>query len=390
VTDTDAPSAAPPLEAASSLGPFAWLLHKQPDQPAPELVRSGAADDPDDLALVRRIMSSYRRSCEGYHSSGSFWDRAFVELKAEIHRALIGNDEYAAAALLRNPAETTLFWGFDAIAKAPEGSIEPHQNVIQTLNPTEDWKRLYAFWLLDALSSAAQAMGTRRVPYPETQPDQVGVHEASKTTADRIMDQIDEAVGFSVCFPNPFPGELGLLTRRGVIGFRAVQSLYQAWRIARIADGNKRFRVLEIGAGLGRTAYFASLFGIGDYTIVDLPLTSAAQGYFLGRTLGADAVRLPGETTSQTRVIRTPEMLQESAESYDLIVNVDSWTEMSPEVANAYWSFAKSAGKAVLSINHEHNPLTVRSLYSSDPDARATRVPYWLRRGYVEEVITWR
>jgi hypothetical protein len=317
----------------SELGHFAWLLHSRPGPQAPELVLSGAPDYADDLPLIRRVMTAYKQSCETYQRSDSFWDGALTDLKAEIHRGLIGDDVNAAAELLRDPAQTTFFWGFDAIAKAPAGSIEPHENVIRALNQTGDWKRLYAFWLLDALSSAAEAVGARRVPYPETNPDQVGIHEASNATADRIIDQIDQALGFSLTFPNPFPGELGLPTRRGIVGFRAIQAVYQAWRIAQIAGGNKDFKVMEIGAGLGRTAYFAGLFGIRNYTIVDIPLTSAAQGYFLGRTLGADAVCLAGEATDGIK-IRTPEHTRASTATYDLVVNVDSWTEMSMEAAN--------------------------------------------------------
>ncbi len=54
-------------------------------------------------------------------------------------------------------------------------------------------------------------------------------------------------------------------------------------------------RVLEIGAGLGRTAYYAWRAGIRHYTIVDVPLTAVAQADFLGRTLGPEALTLAGE-----------------------------------------------------------------------------------------------
>ena len=147
--------------------------------------------------------------------------------------------------------------------------------------------------------------------------------------------------------------------------------------------------MLEIGAGLGRTAYYANLLGVKGYTILDIPLTNAAQGYFLGRVLGPDAVRLNGEAIGGPLLIQPSTAMKENVERYDLIVNVDSWTEMAPEVAAAYWDYAKSVTRTVLSINHEHNAFTVRSMYSKDSDVRVTRYPYWVRKGYVEEIVTW-
>ena len=80
--------------------------------------------------------------------------------------------------------------------------------------------------------------------------------------------------------------------------------------------------------------------------------------------------------------------IETCTERFDLIVNIDLWTEMSRETADSYWKFARRSTNAVLSINHEHNAFTVRDLYSGDPDVTATRHPYWTRRGYVEELIT--
>jgi hypothetical protein len=339
--------------------------------------------------LVERVIEAYRLACKQYRSSASGWDRDFVKIKREIHEALLRGHIEEVGRLLRNPAETSLFWGFDAIAEAPPGLVEPHEAVIRTLNPQDDWRRLYAFWLSDALNSLAEALGAQRVFYVEAQSGTFGARGPDIETTDETIDRLDAILGIRLQFPNPFPGELGLPSRRGVIGFRAIQAVYQAYRIGQITKGKPDARVLEIGAGLGRTAYYASFFGIKDYTILDIPLTNAAQGYFLGRVLGPGAIRLNGERTGGPLQILQSTSIEESAERYDLIVNVDSWTEMSPEVAYAYWEYARSATRTVLSINHEYNPLTVRAMYIGDPDVRAVRYPYWVRRGYVEEIITW-
>ena len=135
--------------------------------------------------------------------------------------------------------------------------------------------------------------------YPETTPGYHYELHGEQGDVDRILDEIEGTLAAPIRFPNPYPGELGLLTvNRGIASFRAIQALYQAWRLGQLSHGQDDFRVLEIGAGLGRTAYFARALGISDYTIVDIPLTNAAQGYFLGRTLGAGNVvlstKIPG------------------------------------------------------------------------------------------------
>jgi len=335
------------------------------------------------------------------------WDTTLFEIKREVHEALCGDDKARAAEVLRNPAANYHFWGFDSLVNSASG-VEPHEHVIKTLNRrsgrlahwlerasrtlgfsdqlgTED---LFALWLYDSLVSLAEAVGARRSLYPEAGPS-ANKRQSPPAPVDDLLDAIERELGIDLVFPNPYPDELGLRSRRGVVAVRAIQALYQAWRIAQIAGGRREFRVLEIGAGLGRTAYFASCFGISDYTIIDIPLTNAAQGYFLGRTLGADHVSLPREAvTGPLRIVNAGDLsLLEGP--FDLVFNADSWTELAPEIAKEYWAFARKFSNRVLSINHEFNANTVRSLYAGDPSVMASRHPYWVRRGYVEEYLTW-
>jgi hypothetical protein len=100
-----------------------------------------------------------------------------------------------------------------------------------------------------------------------------------------------------------FPDVVGLATSGGVASYRAVQALYQAWRIAELVSHHPSASVVEIGAGLGRTAFYARQYGLRDYTIIDLPITNVAQGYFLGRTAAPDAVSLFNESESGLRVL---------------------------------------------------------------------------------------
>lgn len=380
---------------AASVGPpsleyFTWLLARQPLATVPELTNAGDGTPLATKHLDSRIVSAYTLAHTEFKKSGSGWDHALFDIKAEVHDALLSGDHNEASRVLSRPDETAFFWGFDDIAKGPHGEVEPHELVIRRLNGTTSWKALYALWIHDTLTSLAEAMGARRMIYPEMEPSDIGSHYATVRSADDLLKDIEETIGLELHFPNPFPNAMGLATKRGTVGFRALQAFYQAWRISEIAGKNPDFKVLEIGAGLGRTAYFADQMGVRNYTIVDIPLTNAAQASFLGRTLGEDRLRLHGEHTDAPLRIIPSTALNEIEESFDLIFNADSLTEMSPDVATMYWDFARRNSNTLLSINHEANEVTVRSLYTAAHDVCALRYPYWMRRGYVEEIITWR
>jgi SAM-dependent methyltransferase len=205
-----------------------------------------------------------------------------------------------------------------------------------------------------------------------------------------VLAELDKAcTPFSM--PNPFTNEHGVGSSRGVISYRVPQALYQAWRMKQLLDGIQNPRVLEIGAGLGRTSFYANELGIKDYTIVDLPITTVAQAYFLGRTLGEENICLDGEqfADAQNRAkIVLPETFLAESKTYDLVLNVDSLTEMDFSVAKAYWDKIKISTNTFLSINHEANKFRVRDLLFEDLHSLVVhRGLYWMREGYAEELI---
>ena len=110
---------------SNSLGlqfePFGWLLSRDPTGLVETTLTSGkTAEDQD---LVRRVMKAYQRADAAFEATSSFWDKGIRNLNQNIHDALSGDDVDAAAALLRNPADTNHFWGFDAVCSAPAGKI---------------------------------------------------------------------------------------------------------------------------------------------------------------------------------------------------------------------------------------------------------------------------
>jgi hypothetical protein len=323
----------------------------------------------NDGRLIDRLVQSY--SIRRENPSGQ-WSEIFLGRHADISEALASSDRPRIEEILRNPASSDIFYGFDGTVKSLRlGGLRIEDRRAPAL-------------ALDGLTALAEALGARKIELPEN----YYFWRVNRIRADEVLGQIDKAIGFKVQVPNPFPSEYGLVSSRGIVSFRVPQAIYQAWRIARLLEGIEKPKVLEIGGGLGRTAFYARQFGIQDYTIVDIPVSSLAQGYFIGRTLGEESVSLFGENVTDDRVkIMPPSFFLDGTERYDLVVNVDSLTEIGRAAADQYWSAIDRRASRLLSINHEANEFTVAQLIREGKHARASRMPYWMRRGFVEEVV---
>ncbi len=141
---------------------------------------------------------------------------------------------------------------------------------------------------------------------------------------------------------------------------------------------------------MGRSAYYAWKVGLKNYTLVDVPMTSISQGYFLMRCLGEDAVVLPGESRrnrEQIQIMHSDEFFSSSAQ-FDLIANVDSLTELGHDLALRYLKKISSIAPAFLSVNHEANTIRVSDLLRElDVPNTTSRHPYRMRQGYAEELV---
>jgi hypothetical protein len=327
------------------------------------------AETPDDTDLIRRILAAYRQAiATPLGSAESMWlTGELFERRRNVHNQLMSDDPVAARTLLCNPGETDLFYGFEDNCRH-----QRTQPAYTDMVPT-------AATQYDQLVILAEAVAARRLTSPHPPPGSSVVAEINE-----ILASLDAKFGFRVEFPNPFPGERGIDTGRGILTYRAVHALYQSWRIKQLTYDSAAPRVLEIGAGLGRTAYYAWQFGIRNYTIVDLPLTCVAQANFLGRTLGPQHLRLYGESGSGRIRLMPPQEFLNLADNYDIALNVDSLTEMALETARTYYDHIDRRANVFLSINHEANLFRACDLFAHRPHLRA---PYWLRAGYVEEEV---
>ena len=352
--------------------PYArWLLHRQPRDYRAVPARSRGPADPDDIALVTRLVAAYRRTFKAYHYGGSgLWWTFFQREHGSLHKVFMAGTVADAARALRNPARNELLYGFD----------DTRASISKTLEGSADERIRLAMLTKMCLMSLGEAVGALRIENPENPPKPL-----TAPPTETVIESIEPAFGIRIDFPNPYPNEHGLRTERGIAGFRAAQSLYQAYRIKMLLAEVKNPAILEIGGGTGRTAYYCRRMGLTNYTIVDLPFTAISQGYFLGRTLGDDAVVVDGEPAKTEAVkLLSPDSFFGGRSKFDLAVNFDSLTEMPAAVSGRYWGEIKSRAKMLLSINHESNERTMAEICKTRPNQR---FPCWMRRGYAEELF---
>jgi hypothetical protein len=339
-----------------------------PVETAPYRTTFSGETTPDDADLVRRIARSFRAACAMHTDpAGSFWKSIVEQKKGDVSAALMNDDIDLATKLLRDPSSTMFHYGFDNLVSDFRDALKNGGDAAQKQQGAVFHVRLVYL---------AEVIGAIRLANPESR-------SRAALDTDILIDGIEAIMGGELSFPNPFPNEFGIASKRGVASYRAINSLYQAILLKRYAAEMPSPSVLDIGGGLGRTAYYAQRFGFENYTLIDLPTTGVAQAYFLGRTLGDDQISLQGEERAAVNM-RIPEWLPE-APPVDIVINVDSFTEMSRGSAETYIQWAKENAKLLISINHEANPFTVRELMLA-AGLSPSRERYWLRDGYVVEV----
>ena len=136
--------------------------------------------------------------------------------------------------------------------------------------------------------------------------------------------------------------------------------------------------------------------GITHYTIIDLPQINVIQGFYLMSSLGGNSVQLFGESKSaRIRIVPNTAYKQSlNTSKFDVVLNQDSFPEMSQEVATEYLEWIASSRKNLISVNHENQPRgtegnrqnRVSSLFLEIKEYELiSRQQYWLRRGYALE-----
>lgn len=274
---------------------------------------------------------------------------------------------------LNNPRLFNIFYGFDNNVKVFHD------------NPSFNFRFKYSVSIIDKLISLGESLSVLRLDNPE-------YHKKKDKDLDieKILNKIEKKIKFKLKFKNPFPGEKGIKTSKGIISEREIQAIYQAYRIKNMIDHHKCKikNVLEFGGGLGRTAYYCYKFGIKNYTLVDLLVPRICQINYLSRLIDEKKIiSKPNKSDFNKKNIKiiSPEFLFSNDIKFDLVFNSDSFTEIDFENQKKYQKYLKKNSNIFFSINHEYNHYKVSDFFKSKKLTEYSRNLYWLKRGYVEE-----
>lgn len=322
--------------------------------------------------FLNRLCNAYEFSSGRHGKPEGMWGN-IDEKKEDIHAALVSRDLPVLRTLLTNPAETDLYYGMDTLSKFNM----PYFNEGGGLRPLVE-KIIVASMVL-----VSEVSGSRRFWNVERFPQRVQID------IEPLLADLDLAFGTKIIFPNPFPREFGLATSRGVIGHRVGYALYHALKareLSALAGGQK---IVEIGAGVGRTAFYCHAMGLTNYTVVDLPMSLIGQACYLSAALGEDAIWLDGEPPLSGKIrLCGPDTFFGLGEDFDVALNVDSITEMPIAAGLSYLQYFATHARIIYSMNHEYNEHRTADIAKlagilTPPVRHASS----LREGYVEELF---
>ena len=244
-----------------------------------------------------------------------------------------------------------------------------------------------------AIENLAKAVGVRGVQNPEGGFNACPVINSKELTDSELLQRIERVIGFKINLPKFTGNSHALETDYGIVSDRHCHYLWLMKRIIELLPprSNKRYSIIEIGAGIGFLGYYLYKAGYFDYTIIDLAYTNAIQAYFLQRNLPKADLILSGEVKNPfsskyktyLKILHTSDFVNVPKRRFDLMINIDGLTEMT--IADAHRYVNNDYARLFLSINHEMNDFRAIDICKATKNLKY-RYPFWLREGYVEEL----
>ena len=236
----------------------------------------------------------------------------------------------------------------------------------------------------EALWNLATSVGVRAVQNPEGGKNAIPIINQEEVTQVELLNRIESALGFDITIPIFMGGFDGLISDR---------CCHYLWVLKRIKElcPDRNSSILEIGAGLGILGYYLSKAGYGDYTTIDLAHANAIQTYFLSKNLPERNIFISGDLPDpfdvrykdSIKILHASDFHDVGKNRFDLIINIDSLTEMEEHEARIYMQ--SDCAPLLLSINHEMNDYRIIDICQPRRELKY-RYPFWVRDGYVEEL----
>jgi len=340
-----------------------------------------------DLKLTKRLLIAYKKSIldSNMSSREDMWTFLAKGPHRNFFELLKKENIQEIAFYLCNMSRMEITHGIT------QGKIE--FNKIKSDSVYKKWLGLFT---LSKVISLAEALGVIPLEGPEQGEFGAVIH----SNVNKIIKKIEDFLRISIFPPEVEGGLYKLVTKSGRLHSRDVTSLYTAWKCRELLKDIKNPSVCEIGAGIGKTAYYSNLFGIEQYTIIDLPYINILQGFYLIKSLPRKNIYLYGEKIlDKNSILIFPDFSfsKISGKVFDLSLNQDSFPEIDRETVLNYLTLIKlHTKKLFLTINQEaQHTMMVSNLKQhfipelisqSKGFKKIHRIQYWLRIGYVEEL----
>ena len=368
------------------IAPFSWI-HRQaefkrqveilahsfgkslPDIPC--LIVPDIEERERDVVIAERILRAYQRASRSHKPpSPDVW--TFIKKsQASFLTMLDQGDPRRLAAYLCNMSR------HDATTGTVQGNKE-----YDRIRRDSSYRRFLALMAKDKLLSLAEAVGV----LPCENPEQGAYGQNFKIDGGELVEKISKVIGIDIAPPEIDGGLFKIKTGSAFFGERDLNAIFTAYTLRQ----HGAHSVCEIGAGSGRVAYWSYRLGIRSYALVDLPHINAIQSFYLLKALPDASVSLCGESSGEIEILPCD---ADITRRFDLVLNQDSFPELSGDTVNRYLGWIKGHASEFLSINHESKPefqgkrqLSVADLIREIRGfSRQSRTPYWLRKGYVME-----
>jgi hypothetical protein len=361
--------------------PFVWRGRIHKHSPS----RSTQAD----VELCERLINAFAAATDGTlatQETTGVWGWIFHSYQLPLAQAIEHRDASVLAEALASMFQTDFVFGLSP------GSM--------ALEHTQSWlgSRIFCMKCIDGLMSLAEALAV----HPVKNPEQQGFGVTLSKGLPKLISDVEARLGFRLQFPD-VGAPYGIVVDGRLITVETPEQVYGALRLDQaiklhLARSARPLRIVEIGGGYGAMCYWFMRMSALEarYTIIDLPIVSLLQGYFLGRALGPDKIALYGEPAGPITLLPVSARA-EITTPFDVLVNKDSMPEIPYDTVVDYlrWSRANCDG-FFFSYNHESavdfedNPQgrVSDAVEHTGSFSRLRRERSWVRPGYVEEIYT--
>lgn len=341
-----------------------------------------------DLNIIDRINKSYSRCLSSNTQNISeLWQYGLKKYYNEIHDSILNKNN--TLKLFNNMFRSKFIYGLASgdLVKNTDSYIG---------------KRIWNLKYIDNIISLSAYLGCSRYESPQ----QGDYAKYSANEIKQIIIAIENKIKTNISFPN-IGSPYGIFINNKLLTIEDLEHLYAALRIKEylnslgLLKNSNKLNFLEIGGGYGGLCRWLNIIlkkNIKTYTIVDLPLITQIQAFFLSNYFNKNEVSFPYEAyqlEAKIRLMSNNEYIQDNENDYNVVLNQNSMPEMTDKIVEEYINKISNHNlSCFISFNHEaiskhfnQKQVSVNEICNQNPKMNLLfRNPSFMRNGYLEEV----